>query len=388
MYEKDDGECVITVRILKKERDLSMNKQLKQQLLVVAFGVTLFAALMNLNNVADFFRTLTGLLSPVLSGLLLAFVLSVPMLSIARQLAGLFPKLNEKTVDALSMALTAACVVVVICLLCVLAVPQLAASVKSVTALVKENWPKWVALLNDYGFDTTELTKIAASFNWKMAVEKIFTGAGAVIGSIVDLAGSTVTVAVNAVFAIVIMFYVLLGRRELGRQCGSFLYAYFKKSTAERICRIAKLTHDTYAKFLSGQCIEVLILGTMIFLAFSAFRIPYAALTAVLTAAFAFVPYIGAFASCLIGVLLTLLAVPEKTILCFIVYQMVQFIENQFIYPHVVGSSVGLSPLWTLLAALLGGKLFGIIGIVFFIPLAAVISQLLHGDIERRLTER
>ena len=281
-----------------------------------------------------------------------------------------------------------ACVAVSVCLLCVLAIPQLTASVKSIAILARANWPNWAALLNSYGIDTTELTKLAASFNWKMAVEKLFTGAGVVIGSVVDLAGSTVTVTVNAVFAIVIMFYVLLGRRELGRQCRSFLCAYFKKPMAERICHVAKLTHDTYTKFFSGQCIEVLILGTMIFLAFSVFRIPYAALTAVLTAAFAFVPYIGAFASCLIGVLLTLMAVPEKAILCFIVYQMVQFIENQFIYPHVVGSSVGLSPLWTLLAALLGGKLFGIIGIVFFIPLAAVIAQLLHGDIEHRLAVR
>ena len=365
-----------------------MNKQLKQQILVVAFGVTLFAVLMNLNDVAGFFRTFTGILSPVFSGLLLAFILSVPMLGIARRLTGIFPGLKEKTVDALSLVLTIACVAVLVCLLCVLAIPQLTASVKSIAELARANWPNWAVLLNSYGIDTTELTKLAASFNWKMAVEKLFTGAGVVIGSVVDLAGSTVTVTVNAVFAIVIMFYVLLGRRELGRQCRSFLCAYFKKPTAERICHVAKLTHDTYTKFFSGQCIEVLILGTMIFLAFSAFRIPYAALTAVLTAAFAFVPYIGAFASCLIGVLLTLMAVPEKAILCFIVYQMVQFIENQFIYPHVVGSSVGLSPLWTLLAALLGGKLFGIIGIVFFIPLAAVIAQLLHGDIEHRLAVR
>ena len=340
---------------------------------------------MNLNDVAGFFRTFTGIFSPVFSGLLLAFILSVPKLGIARRLTGVFPRLKEKTVDALSLM---TCVAVLVCLLCVLAIPQLTASVKSIAVLVRANWPNWAILLNSYGIDTTELTKLAASFNWKMAVEKLFTGAGVVIGSVVDLAGSTVTVTVNAVFAIVIMFYVLLGRRELGRQCRSFLCAYFKKPTAERICHVAKLTHDTYTKFFSGQCIEVLILGTMVFLAFSAFRIPYAALTAVLTAAFAFVPYIGAFASCLIGVLLTLMAVPEKAILCFIVYQMVQFIENQFIYPHVVGSSVGLSPLWTLLAALLGGKLFGIIGIVFFIPLAAVIAQLLHGDIEHRLAVR
>lgn len=180
---------------------------------------------MNLNDVAGFFRTFTGIFSPVFSGLLLAFILSVPKLGIVRRLTGVFPRLKEKTVDVLSLM---ACVAV-------------------------------------------------------------------------------------------------LGRRELGRQCRGFLCAYFKKPTAERICHVAKLTHDTYTKFFSGQCIEVLILGTMIFLAFSVFRIPYAALIAVLTAAFAFVPYIGAFASCLIGVLLTLMAVPEKAILCFIVYQMVQF---------------------------------------------------------------
>ena len=357
-----------------------MNKQLKQQMLLIFFGVALFAALTNLNEVADFFRVLAGILSPVVSGLLLAFVLSVPMLGIARRLTARFPKMKEKTVDALSLTLTMLCVAVLVFLLCVLAIPQLAASVRSIAGLVKENWPDWVALLSSYGVDTTELTKLASSFDWKTAVEKLFTGA--------DLASSTVSVTVNAVFAIVIMFYVLLGRRELGRQSRGFLYAYCRERTADRICRIAKLTHDTYAKFFSGQCIEVLILGTLIFLAFSVFRIPYAALTAVLTAAFAFIPYIGAFASCLIGVLLTLLAAPEKAILCFLVYQTVQFVENQFIYPHVVGGSVGLSPLWTLLAALLGGKLFGIIGIVFFIPLAAVISQLLQGDIEHRLAAR
>ena len=365
-----------------------MNKQLKQQMLLVAFGVALFAALTNIRELTGVFGALAGILSPVLSGLLLAFVLSVPMLGIERRLTAFFPKLKERTADALSLALTMLCVAVLIFLLCVLAIPQLTASVGSIAELVKENWPDWVARLSSYGVDTTQLSGLAASFDWKTAAEKLFTGAGAVIGSVVDLASSTVSVTVNAVFALVIMFYVLLGRRELGRQSRGFLYAYCKEATAARICRVAKLTHDTYTKFFSGQCIEVLILGTMIFLAFSAFRIPYAALTAALTAAFAFVPYVGAFASCLIGVLLTLLAAPEKVLLCLLVYQAVQFIENQFIYPHVVGGSVGLPPLWTLLAALLGGKLFGIIGIIFFIPLTAVIAQLLSGDMERRLAAR
>ena len=112
---------------------------------------------------------------------------------------------------------------------------------------------------------------------------------------------------------------------------------------------------------------------------------PYAGLTAVLTAAFAFVPYIGGFSPALSALLFTLLAAPNKALLCLIVYQATQFVENQFIYPHVVGNSVGLSPFWTLLAVLLGGKLFGVLGMIFFIPLMALVSQLLHESIERRL---
>ena len=217
-----------------------MDKKFKQQLGLIAFGVALFTALNNLNYISDFLHVCAELLTPVFAGLLMAFILSVPMRGIGKRLSRL----------------------------------------------------------------------------------------------------------------------------------------------------IAKLSHYTYAKFLSGQCVEVLILGTLIFLSFSIFRIPYAGLTAVLTAAFAFVPYIGAFLSCAIGMLLTLLAEPNKVILCLIVYQAAQFVENQFIYPHVVGSSVGLSPFWTLLAVLLGGKMFGVLGIIFFIPLMAVISQLLHENIEHRLAVR
>ena len=231
--------------------------------------------------------------------------------------------------------------------------------------------------------DNLGITAVIAAF----AIEAL-TGAGALIDSVVDLAGTTVSAVANVTFAIVIMFYVLLDRRSLAKQSRRLLYANLSERKADQVCRIARLTHTTYARFLSGQCVEVVILGTMIFLAFSLCGIPYAGLTAALTAAFAFVPYIGALASCAIGVLLTLLAQPEKALLCLIVYQAVQFTENQFIYPHVVGSSVGLAPLWTLLAALLGGKLFGLVGIVFFIPLTAVVLQLVHEHTAQQLSEK
>ena len=310
------------------------------------------------------------------------------MQGIAGRLTRLMPKAKGKHIDLLSLLLTLLCVVIVVVLLCVLALPQLAASLKSIGTLVRENWPDWARLLSDHGVDTSELTDRIAALDWKTVLEKALTGAGALIDSVVDLAGTTVSAVANVTFAIVIMFYVLLDRRSLAKQSRRLLYANLSERKADQVCRIARLTHTTYARFLSGQCVEVVILGTMIFLAFSLCGIPYAGLTAALTAAFAFVPYIGALASCAIGVLLTLLAQPEKALLCLIVYQAVQFTENQFIYPHVVGSSVGLAPLWTLLAALLGGKLFGLVGIVFFIPLTAVVLQLVHEHTAQQLSEK
>lgn len=123
-------------------------------------------------------------------------------------------------------------------------------------------------------------------------------------------------------------------------------------------------------------------------LTFAIFRIPYGLLVGVLTAICAIIPYVGAFISCSISVFMVLIIDPMLALRCLIVYLAVQFIENQFIYPRVVGSSVGLSPLYTLIAAMIGGKLFGIIGIIFFIPLTAVIIELVKEDVGKRLSKQ
>lgn len=365
-----------------------MDKSYKKPLLLITFGVILFAAFNNLNYVANFLKSCIGLLAPILSGLLLAFVLSVPVRGLAKRLRRKLTKATDRQIDMISLLLTLICVIAIIALLCVIAIPQLTASVKSIAALVQEKWPDWVGLLQRYGIDTEKLSAHFAALDWKSILQSISSEMNTVISSVANVAGSTVSAIADVAISLVITFYVLIGWRELSSQSKRALYAYCKESVADRICHISKLAHDTYAKFLSGQCVEVMILGTLIFLSLSVAGIPYAGLTAVLTAAFAFVPYIGAFLSCAFGILFTLLAAPNKALLCFIVYQATQFVENQFIYPHVVGNSVGLSPFWTLLAVLLGGKLFGVLGMIFFIPLMALVSQLLHESIERRLHTR
>ena len=175
---------------------------------------------------------------------------------------------------------------------------------------------------------------------------------------------------------------------SLCRHARKLVCAYLKPKYAEGILKFCRLFRQSFANFLTGQCGEAVILGLLMALAFAVFRIPYGSLVGVLTAICAIIPYVGAFISCVVSVFLVLLVNPLLALRCLIVYLAVQFVENQFIYPRVVGKSAGLPPLYTLIAAMIGGKLFGIIGIIFFIPLTAVLIELVKEDADRRLHSR
>lgn len=357
-------------------------------LFYIAFGVVLYAGLMNLSLVLLFLQKILDLVFPILLGLILAFMLSVPMRGFEKILKRVMSQSayerKSGMVRALSLALTLLCIILVLGLAFIIAIPALTESVRSIVPLVKEKWPEWVSYLNGYHIDLTRAAEWIQSSDWA----ELTSGANTLWDSAVNAAASTVSVITNSIFAIVIAIYVLVSKHILAGQVKKLMNAYLEAGTVKQICSVSNLACSVYGKFLSGQCMESIILGGLIFTAFSLFRLPYAGLIGLLTSLFAFVPYVGAFASCLIGTFLILLAAPSKVILCVVVYMAVQFVENQFIYPHVVGTSVGLSPLWTLIAALLGGKLFGLPGIVFFIPIVAVLYSLVRENTNLRLQSR
>ena len=377
-----------------------MSKRMKNGMLLVAFGVALYACLNHLGSVIDFFQTVSRLLLPIIAGMILAFVLNVPVRGFEKLYTRLFHKLNVKEdtirripLVMLSLLSTLICIVLIVVLVSTMVIPQLINSVRSVYLMIQSRIPQWISFLSSYGFDTSWITTALSSFslsqiNIEHIVQSILSGAGNFLSSALGIASSTISVLINCAFSLVIALYILLGKKNLGRQCHKLLYAHIRTPIADRVYHIASLISSTYSKFLSSQTIEAIILGFMIFLAFSIFRIPYAVLVAVLTGVLSFIPYIGAFCACFIGAVLVLMVNPLQALLSIIVYQVVQFIENQFIYPHVVGGSVGLAPLWTLIAVLIGGNLFGIIGMIFFIPLAAVCYQLLKEYTNQKLARQ
>lgn len=371
-----------------------MGQEKKRALLLIAFGVTLFAALTNFSAVILALERCAKLVLPLFVGLILAFVLNVPMTFFEKQLERLkrkYPKLAGLSVPSTALLATFLCIVLVLYLVYTMFVPGLLTSIRSVYDIFMENVPRWLSILREHGMDTAWISNQLASWDLNKIVASItgYVGnLGNALGRIVEATTSIVSVTFNALMGFVIAIYVLLSKKSLERQCKKMLYAHLKKKHADRICHISKLVSDTYSRFFSGQCIEALILGVLMFAAFSLCGLPYANLIAVLTAVMSFVPYIGAFISCAVGAVLILMVSPLQALLSIVVYQVVQFIENQFIYPRVVGGSVGLAPLWTLTAALIGGNLFGILGMIFAIPVTAVVYALIKDDANRRLRDK
>ena len=288
--------------------------------------------------------------------------------------------------------MTFVCIVVVVALVVLMLVPELQKSISSVIVQVQKHLPGAIDYLYSLGIDTTMLEQQLAAIDLKELAGQMINGATSMVGTVVGAVSATISVVGTALFSLVIALYILIDKENLSRQSKKLLYAFVKQPVADKIYHVGILVREVFGKFLSGQSIEAVVLGVLMFVALSLFRIPYASLIAVLTAVCAFIPYIGAFISCGIGVALILLVNPLQAILCLVVYQVVQFIENQFIYPRVVGSSVGLEPLWTVIAVLVGGEAFGILGMIFFIPVMAVVYTLLketvNGRIERQKAAR
>ena len=126
----------------------------------------------------------------------------------------------------------------------------------------------------------------------------------------------------------------------------------------------------------------------MFFVAMSILRMPYAMLIAVLIAFTALIPMVGAFIGCVIGALLILMVSPVKALIFVIMFLVLQQVEGNLVYPHVVGNSVGLPSIWVLAAITVGANLMGVIGMILFIPLCSVLYSLFRFYVKNRLKEK
>ena len=229
-----------------------------------------------------------------------------------------------------------------------------------------------------------------AAIDWeglaKKAATLLSSGAGSLINSTVGVASRLFSGLFTFFMGFIFSIYLLLQKEKLSQQARKLLYAFLKESTADRILSIARLANKTFSNFLSGQCLEAVILGTLFFIFMTIFGFPYALMISVLIGVTALIPIFGAFIGCVVGAFMILMTDGLIKMLWFIgLFLLLQQLEGNLIYPKVVGNSVGLPSIWVFVAVSIGGSAFGVLGMLLFIPLSSVLYALLKESVGQRL---
>lgn len=372
--------------------NMKPDDKFKQNLVLIVTGVLLLAAVLNFSEVLGIVNLCVGLCMPLIVGGAMAFIMNVPMSFFERQIDRLqrrsYSKIIAKARTPLCMIVTLAVFVLVIFFIGRVIFPNLAQAVRGIAESIQQSYPGWIAALDSHGINTEFIQKYFPEINAANITETIRESGLKLLTTVSETATSVFSTMTNLLFGLIFALYILASKKKLGRQARQIIYAYFRKSWADEICRIASLSYTTFARFLSGQCLEAFILGAMFFAVLTIGGFPYAATIAVTIGSMALIPYIGAFIGLILGVLLIALESLRQAFWFIVVFFIVQQIEGQVIYPRVVGGSVGLPALWTLFAVVVGGNISGILGMIVFIPLFSVLYTLLRRNVYNRLNKK
>ena len=360
--------------------------------LVLGGCVVLYWALCNLALLAGALGALAGVLFPLTLGFCIAFVLNVPMRFLERHL---FRHAKNKVLNRLRRPLC-----ILISLLFILAVltavfwlvvPELINAFVVLANTVPPFVTQITAWLQDNAdqFPQLEHWLAGLDIDWAKTGREIFTYLSNQLTSLVDgtvqVISGTVGGITNAVIAFILALCILLGKEKLKGQCASVCRAFLPKRVSGALLYVARLSSDTFASFVTGQCMEACILGTLCWLGMTLFRFSYAPMIGALVGICALIPIVGAVIGTVVGAFMILMVDPVQAILFVIFLLTLQQIEGNLIYPRVVGSSVGLPAIWVLASVTVGGTLWGIGGMLFAVPVCSILYTLARQITHRRL---
>ncbi len=365
---------------------------------LILFTIFVLVALTNYMLLFEGLKLLVGVLTPFLVGGGIALVLNTPMNFYERKLFDerkyAQKKWARKLARPISFLLAILSVLGVVAIVVFVVVPELGNTVLNIGKALQEFIPEAKAWAVKVFEDNPELVAYIqqVDFKWDQIFTKVVNflsnGAGSVLGTTFGAMKSIVSGLTTFFIAFVFSCYILLQKERLSVQVRKLMYAFLPKDWSDIFIALGNLTQKTFSNFLTGQCLEAVILAAMFFVVMSIFQMPYALLISVFIGFMALIPIFGAFIGCAVGALLIFIVSPMQAIGFVAMFLVLQQIEGNFIYPHVVGGSVGLPSIWVLVAVSLGASLMGVVGMLIFIPITSVVYTMLRGIVNRRLKER
>ena len=357
-------------------------KHLHLWLPTILFTVALCTVAFNTERALIIWDGFLRILSPLLIGTGIVLILNVPL----RGFELLFVKLDrrgrvsEKARHSVSLTLVFVLTPLLLAGIIYFFAPQFASAVANLIDLISNNRETILRFTGRFGFgnDVVE-SKIQEVTGW------ISENLGNIAGVMFNTALSIVSSVTSAVMSLMLAVYLLIDKKRICAAGKRMAKAFLPEKAASFLTRVTQIFVNTFTRFLSRQLLEALVLGIILFIAMSIFGIPYALSICCFTVVLALVPYIGALLSLVVGVLMILLIEPEKALMFVILFLVIQQIEENFIYPHLVGESVGLPAYLTLLAVAMGGEIMGIPGMLLFVPIVSVVYTLVCESVDRRV---
>ena len=361
------------------------------------FTAFLVVALWKFNVVLDVLKAIWGIVFPFVLGGAIAFVTNVPMSFLEKKIFENVKKKNKivrKLKRPISLILTIVLVVGVIALVMFGVIPQLTRTIGTLMMSIADFIPQMQSWIREFSHNNQEIMKLVDQVQFnpdqaiKWGISLLGNGAGNMMNTTMSAVCSLISGLTTFFIAVSFACYILFQKEKLHVQVRKVFFAFIPKRKAEVILEVCSLTYRTFANFLTGQCLEAVILGSMFVITLSILKMPYALLIGIIISFTALIPIFGAFIGCVLGGLLIFMVSPKQAILFILVFLILQQIEGNLIYPHVVGSSVGLPSIWVLAAVTIGGNLLGIVGMLIFIPLVSVLYTLFREYVYLRLKKQ
>ena len=374
---------------------MHIDKPLMKKVFLLIAGSIVFAWLiLDTARATELFQSVWDLISPFVLGAIIAFIFNVPMRAIENQLEMKKSGLRR----TLAILLTIGAMVLIITLVVKLLLPQIGLTIDTlaltIPAFVERTANNLMILmeknpdLKEWILEVTKLESIDWNSILKNALTFLSNRLSTWMGGAVNVIGSVTNGIVNLVIAIVFALYCLSRKEILARQGRRILYSVISEKHADEVIRIMRLTNATFSNFISGQALEAVILGCLFAVAMALFKMPYIPLVSVTISVTALIPVVGAFVGCVVGAFFILVDDPLLALTFVAMFLVIQQLENNLIYPRVVGTSIGLPGMWVLVAVTIGGELMGVAGMLLMIPLASVLYTLGREFTDKRLAER
>ncbi|MBQ7927063.1 MAG: AI-2E family transporter [Lachnospiraceae bacterium] len=370
------------------------NEKARQIRWLMVFAALLVLLIIYFKHVLQGMVLVLGMIKPFLIGGIIAFIVNIPMRAIENRILGKWKgKLASRLKRPISMILAIVFLVLLISLLFVTVVPQLGKTLAELGAKVPvflDNALEQLKLLSArYPEIYDEVAKLETmELDWEGIFTSVATflksGITSMVTSTIGVASSIIGGVFNGVISFIFALYILSQKEKLADQGKRIVRAYTTEKTGARVIRVFTMLNKNFSNFVTGQCLEAVILGVLFIIFMSIFGMPYAVLVGVLIAFTALIPIVGAFIGCGVGAFLILIDDPILALWFVIMFLIIQQLEGNLIYPRVVGGSVGLPSIWILVAVSLGGSLFGVAGMLFFIPLLSTAYALLRENVNAR----